>query len=286
MNKKKNNINISIYFIFFIIILVLSKDIKAIIFYSFAVFMHELAHYFVAKKLGYNLNKFYLMPYGVCLNYQENIFSGNDEILIALAGPFFNLLLCIVCLALWWLFPQLYYFLDYFCFANLILGGFNLLPCFPLDGGRVFVNLLSKKIDREKAYKIANSLNIIFSLILVILFLVSIFKEINFTYLLIAIFLFSGLINPNKFSNYKFYSLSVNRKLIYKKGCGVKIFAVSSGMSLFKIMSKFSKYKYNVVYVVFDNGAVKVLSENVIQNLAIRYSPAYNIDEIVSFSKI
>jgi len=267
-------------------VLILLKDIKALLFYGLAVIVHEFSHHFMAKKLGYNLNKFYLMPYGVCLNYQENIFSGNDEFLIAIAGPLSNLLICVLCLAMWWLFPETYYFLDYFCFSNLILGAFNLLPCFPLDGGRILVCVLSKYMDREKAYKIACLMNVIFCSLLLILFFVSMFKNINFTYLITSIFLFSGLLNPSKFSNYKYYSLSINRKLIYQKGCGVKIFAVSSSMSLLKIMTMFSKYRYNIVYVIFESGAVKVLSENLIQNLAIRYSPAYNIDEIVSFSKI
>ena len=117
--------------------------------------MHELAHFFIAKKLGYKLNKLYVMPYGICLNYKENIISNNDEIIIALAGPIINLIFCCVCVALWWLFPETYYYLDYFCFCNLVLAVFNLMPCFPLDGGRVFVAIISKYYDREKVYNIS-----------------------------------------------------------------------------------------------------------------------------------
>lgn len=256
-------------------------SIKNFVIYFVVVLLHEFAHYFVAKRLGYKLGKFYIMPYGVCLNYDENVFAGNDEIYIAITAPLFNYFLCILCVAIWWLFPITYYYLDYFCFCNLILATFNILPCFPLDGGRVAVCLLAKVMDREKAIKITYILNYILSFVLVILFVLSIFKQVNFSYMFVAIFLFSGCINPKKYSQYQYLSLASNKNKMYKKACAVKIFAISSKVMLYKIMAKFSKYKYNVVYVIFPNGAVKVMSENNINNLAIKYSPACSIDDII-----
>lgn len=256
-------------------------SINNFIIYFVVVLLHEFAHYFTAKKLGYKLSNFYIMPYGVCLNYDENIFVGDDEIHIAIIAPLFNYFLCILCVAIWWLFPITYYYLDYFCFCNLILATFNILPCFPLDGGRVAVCLLSKIMDREKAIKITYIINYILSFALVVLFIISIFKQVNFSYIFVAIFLFSGCINPKKYAKYQYLSLASNKNKMYKKASAVKIFAISSSVMLYKIMAKFSKYKYNVVYVIFPNGAVKVMSENNINNLAIKYSPTCSIDDIV-----
>lgn len=272
-----------LFIILAIAILFFDKFLNFVI-YIAVVCLHEFAHYITAKKLGYKLDKFYVMPYGVCLNYDNNVFSGNDELIIALAGPCCNFALCVICVALWWIQPELYYYLDYFCFCNLILGTFNILPCFPLDGGRAMVCFLSRFLDREKCLKITLIFNYVLSIILLLLFITSIFFEINYSYIFIAIFLFSGCINPKKYSNYNYLSLGVNKKKLYKKGCIVKIFAISSGVSLYKIIAKFSRYKFNIVYVIFPSGMVKVLSENNINNLALKHSPNLSIDEIVKIN--
>lgn len=268
-------------FVFLCILIAFYCDIKHFLIYFCVVAIHELSHFVVAKKLGYRLIKFYIMPYGVCLNYNTDIFVGNDEIKIAMAGPLVNLFLCVFCVALWWCFPVTYYYLDYFCFCNLILGLFNALPCFPLDGGRVVTALLSKIYNRQKVEKCTYIVNYIISILLTSLFLISMTKDINFTYLFVAIFLFGGTINPEKYSSYKHISLHANRKNIYKNGVKVKILAVEENLPLFKIISKFSSNKFNVVYVIMKNGSVKLLSEININNLAIKYSPMMSISQIV-----
>ncbi|MBE7075277.1 MAG: hypothetical protein E7376_04795 [Clostridiales bacterium] len=280
MKRKNFKIKFSLLFIILGLGILFFDSILNFIIYFIVVCMHELAHAFIAKKLGYKLGKLYIMPYGVCLNYENNIFGGSDEIYISIAGPLVNVLFCILCVTVWWLFPITYYYLDYFCFCNLLLASFNFLPCFPLDGGRVFVALLSKKIDREKAIKISYLCNYVLCSVLIILFIISLFNQINFTYIFIAIFLFTGTINPKKYSNYDYLSLNVNRNKLFKKGANVKIFAISSQVPIYKILAKFSKFKFNIVYIIFNTGAVKVLSENNINNLALKYSPTLNLEQI------
>lgn len=280
MKKIKLKSIISPLLVLLCIVLLYFGNLKLFLIYSLVVALHELAHYYVSKKLGYKLNNLYIMPYGICLNYKDNVFNGKDETYIALAGPALNFFLCFICLGLWWLFPETYYYLDYFCFCNLTLGAFNLLPCYPLDGGRILIGLLSKKCDREKAYKLSVIINYFVSFLLCIAFLISLFSEINYSYIIFAIFLFGGCINPNKYSSYNYLSLGVNKKSLLKNGTNIKIFAISCNIPLYKIMAKFSKYKFNIVYVVFDSGLVKVLSEININNLAIKYSPTLSVKEI------
>lgn len=268
-------------FVIVIILIINFGNVYQLLIYGVVIAIHEFAHFFVSKKLGYSLNNLYIMPYGICLNYKDNIVSSSDETKIALAGPCVNLALCFICVALWWIFPITYYYLDYFCFCNLVLGIFNLLPCFPLDGGRVLVSQLSKKYDREQVFKFSFILNYIASFTLLILFICSIFNEINYSYIILAIFLFAGCINPNKYSSYRYLSLQCNRDELLKNGASIKLFAVASDVPLYKIISKFSKYKYNIVYIVFSKGAIKVLSESNINALAIKYSPAICLNQIM-----
>lgn len=281
MKINKIKYKFSIFFILLSFAIILFDNVTNFLIYFFVVILHEFAHYFIAKKLGYKLKNFYIMPYGACLNYENNIFIGNDETIIALSGPLLNFFLCILCVALWWIFPLTYYYLDYFCFCNLLLGGFNILPCFPMDGGRVLLNLLSKKYSREKAIKLCIIINYIICCTLIVCFLTSMFSQPNFSFMFIAIFLFSGTINPNKYTNYQYLSLSINREKITKKGVGVKIFAINSNIPFYKIIAKFTKYKFNIVYFILSNGSVKVLSEININNLCLKYNPSLSLDDIL-----
>lgn len=185
-----------LWFVFF-------KNILSFIIFFLVVCAHELGHYFVARKLGYRLNSFYIAPYGVNLNYKEKIFSYKDEILIALAGPIVNIFLSILCVALWWIFPQLYHNFHEFVFESMILALVNLLPCYPLDGGRIFVGILSNNMPRKKAIKIVYSLNYIFSCILFLLFIVTAFINFNPTLCLCASFLLLGVIDSKFESKYQ-----------------------------------------------------------------------------------
>lgn len=281
LKRNKNNVIFNLMFIALILGFLLFDNILHLLFYVLSVVIHEFAHSFVAKKLGYKLDNMYLMPYGVCLNYKCNVFANNDEAYIAIAGPVSNFLVCLLCLSLWWLFPETYYYLDYFCFCNLLLATFNLLPCYPLDGGRIVLCLASRITKREKAYNVVLILNFVFSAILCLLFVKSIFDSVNYSYMFIAIFLFSGTLNNDKLSSYKHYMIDYNKDKLLTKGTNVKILAFSSNTKLFKIMTRFSKYKFNVVYIAFKNGMVKVLSERNIVNLAVRYGSNVAIEEIM-----
>ena len=141
-------------FIIFAFFLIFFGWTRILISYFLVLILHELGHYFMAKFLGYKLNKIVFMPYGVSLNGQGNIFKKRDEILIAMAGPVVNFLLCILTVTLWWLFPVTYYYTDAFVFSNLSLALFNLIPVFPLDGGRVIRNLFYSFLSPPLAQKV------------------------------------------------------------------------------------------------------------------------------------
>lgn len=109
--------------------------------YAVAMFLHEAAHFVVAKKLLYNCTEIRLGAFGAVLYGDFQDLDAVDRIKIALAGPLFNFSMCVVCLALWWSFPDTYYFSHAFFQANASMGCVNLLPCYPLDGGRVFTGV-------------------------------------------------------------------------------------------------------------------------------------------------
>lgn len=242
-------------------IFIILGEALAFFVYFIVVVLHEIAHAVVAQRLGYGLNKIYLLPFGAMLDINQNFVTREDEIKVALAGPSFNFILAFLCLGLWWIFPETYAFTSFFVFCNIITGLVNLLPCYPMDGGRVLVAMLEGKLKREKALKISYIFNYVFSVIFLILFFINLKFEVNISYALMAIFIFFGTIN-NKFSgNYSMIKFNDKTRDIYE----VKSILVKGNTPLYKIFKHFNSKKFNIVYVQLENGQIKMLTENFLQ---------------------
>ncbi len=144
-----------------------------------AISVHELSHGFAAFKMGDPTAKYdgrlslnplkHIDPVGaVCLllfrfgwakpvrinpNYFKNLKRGT--VVTALAGPISNFIMAyigvILAVHVFPLFPNIYFdtFLSYFILINLGLGVFNLIPIPPLDGSKIFLSLLPRKIYYE-----------------------------------------------------------------------------------------------------------------------------------------
>lgn len=154
---------------------------KALVFfcYTLVVILHEFGHFFVAKKLGYKLNLITLMPYGASLSGNENNLKNTHEILIALAGPLVNVLLLLL-----GLFVRNFIFnngiINLFICANLSTIFFNILPIFPLDGGRILLAILSQNSSRQLAKKKVNIIGYIICFVFIAMFVLSYFYSLNY----------------------------------------------------------------------------------------------------------
>ena len=136
---KKFKLGIS--FLLLILICFITGNVELIINYILALTLHELAHLFVAVKSGYSLKLIKLDMFGLSIDLNEMI-DDRDNFKINIAGPVCNLLMVVCCMAFYWLIPTSYFYLNTFCFANLILAIFNLLPVYPLDGGKIFRGII------------------------------------------------------------------------------------------------------------------------------------------------
>ncbi|MDE7395229.1 MAG: site-2 protease family protein, partial [Clostridiales bacterium] len=144
-------------FLFALVMLFFRQGV-ALIGYTVAVVLHEMAHAEVARRRGYALTQVKIMPYGASLTGKFEGAGWKDEVRIAAAGPLMNLILAVLCVALWWLLPVTYFFTETFVIACVCTALSNLLPVFPLDGGRVFLAVMSCRVPRERAYKVVRLL--------------------------------------------------------------------------------------------------------------------------------
>jgi len=128
--------------------------------------LHELGHALTAKRFNFKTRNIMLLPIGGLANMEGLPEKPGQEFLVAIMGPAVNFVISLVLfgfLALTGNFPDEEMgatitgqnFLFQLFAVNIFLALFNLIPAFPMDGGRVLRALLSIKIERAKATRIA-----------------------------------------------------------------------------------------------------------------------------------
>lgn len=272
----KNKIHFSFFLLF--IWFVFTNNIASFITFCMVVLTHEFGHFIVAKKLGYKLDNFVIAPYGVCLNYKEKYFAIKDEILIALAGPLINIILSILCISFWWIFPEFYNFSYNFVFHSLILGLFNLLPCYPLDGGRLFVGITSIYLPRKKAIKATLIINLIIALFLFILFFISCFINFNPSLCLTAIFMIFSILENKNECKYQTRNLFNKKIKNYSKPV---FFVVKEDEILNNLIKHIELNKFTIFIVLFSNNKIKLLDEQAVKTLSLAYPPDKKLREVL-----
>ncbi|OPY37110.1 MAG: Zinc metalloprotease [Methanoregula sp. PtaU1.Bin051] len=162
------------------------------------VLIHELAHSLVARRNGIKINSITLLIFGGVASMDEGTPDPKAELPMALVGPVASLLLGIACSGLVYLSPAiapgppvhglLVFIFGYLGLLNIILFAFNLLPAFPMDGGRVLRAWLAQRMPLPRATKIAADIGKGFAVIFAI---IGIFGY-NPLLLLIAFFIYIG----------------------------------------------------------------------------------------------
>ncbi len=118
------------------------------------VLLHELGHAVVARANGVGVSRITLHPLGGIAALTHMPRDPNKEMAIAIAGPAVNFVLAGLFGAAYFLFPI--ELLRLLVIVNLVLGLFNLLPGFPMDGGRILRAWLDRRRPYDEATRIAS----------------------------------------------------------------------------------------------------------------------------------
>ena len=242
-------------FIVFGIYFALIGKVFSFLVYTLSAVIHEFGHYSQSEKFGYALNKIILMPYGAVIEGDFDKIRYRDEILISLAGPFYNLIIVVFCVALWWVFPEVYPYTDVIVSANLSLLIINLIPCYPLDGGRCLLATLSLFIERKKARKIVKVLGVIFACVILALFIYSLFTTLNITLLFFSLFMYLGVFASGNQSEV----IKIYQNLTYKRPTNpqvVKKVVVGGDVEVRKLYDLINGEYYYEVMVVLEDAKV------------------------------
>lgn len=134
-----------------------------------SILAHEFGHSLTARRYGFETRRITLSAMGGCAEMDGIPKVPAQEALTALAGPGVSFALSFACLLLAFALAPLKHLLPVFtwlCAMNAVLGLFNLLPGFPMDGGRVLRAWLSRKRSRSDATRIAMNVGRVFAVVL------------------------------------------------------------------------------------------------------------------------
>ena len=156
------------------------------------VVLHELGHSLVAMRFGFPIDSITLWIFGGIAQLTDQPEDWKEEFLIAIAGPVVSIALGVLSYAALVVLPQglptVRFVVGYLALMNLVLAAFNLLPGFPMDGGRVLRALLARTRPFASATKTAAEVGKLFAVLLGLLGLL----QFNIILIGIAFFIYVG----------------------------------------------------------------------------------------------
>ncbi len=203
-------IDLKIFIVVLIFLLTRQLEIYCVIM-LFAI-LHELGHLITGIILGFKPRKIELLPVGVsaCFymnlkNYNEKLECANmlalKKVIIAISGPITNFIIALVCgffgISLFNISTE------FIVFSNLLIGFFNLIPIYPLDGGRIVKSIIYIKDGLKSSYKYTYILSNVTIIFLTIVSSIAILYLKNISILIILMYLWFMVIVENKRYNSK-----------------------------------------------------------------------------------
>lgn len=246
---------------------------------------HECAHAFASASLGYKLNKIILMPYGAVIDGDLRKITLKDEIFVAACGPLCNLLTAGFFVALWWLAPTMYAFTDTACYSSFSIALVNLLPAYPLDGGRILKCALASVLLKnqpdegraeKKAERICRAVTLLFASLFLLFFAILCFRgAFNFSMLAFGIFLFVGAFG-NRSAQATYDKMDFSCRNALEKGTEIRRVAVLHTCTVKKALRFLARGSYLVLEVYDENERhLFNLSQNEFSELFLKATSPY-----------
>ena len=230
--------------------------------FLFIVFIHELGHAIAASFLSWRVKRIVLLPFGGMAETDEH---GNrpikEEAIVILAGPlqhFWMMALAFLLYQLSWVPEDLYHqFIEF----NIMVLLFNLLPIWPLDGGKLVYLWRSLQESFPNAHRRTMMISLISLLIFTLLVLI--LQPVNLNMWIIIGFLAFSLYMEWKQSRYVFIRFLLERYYGKKNEFEVlKRIHVSEDESILRVLERFQRgYKHLIIIEKEDHESVQ-LDEN------------------------
>ena len=173
-----------LFIIFIVAFVLIDGSFLSLLTVAFSLW-HEAWHVIVLKAVGGKIKSLNAIGFGIRLS--SGMLGYRQEIAVALAGPLSSLFMFFVFLP----FALKNEYTMFCAFSNFLIFAVNILPVFPLDGGRALYFFMCEKLLLSDASKITKIITVIFLLPLFILSVIILIKTgYNLSLMLICLYLF------------------------------------------------------------------------------------------------
>ncbi len=170
-------------------------SLLAAIFLFACVLIHEIGHSYIAVKNGIKISGITLFLFGGVSEMEDIPRNPRVEMVMAFVGPAISIVLGLIFTAIYFLVPGLRDVNNYqgimvalLAYMNIALGIFNILPAFPMDGGRVLRGFLAEHMPYVRATSIAVSIGKVFAYVLALIGLLT--WPVGLWFIVIALFIY------------------------------------------------------------------------------------------------
>lgn len=203
-------IRIDLKIIIFMVLFILTHQIKIYLIIMFFSIIHEMGHIIMGIIMKMRVDKVELMPLGLSVSFKKDlnyINSENDvleikKICVAVAGPLVSFLLIV----LYTYIKPLYISQLDAIYSNFLILIFNLIPLYPLDGGRIVKGILNIKFGERKSRILINRISNITMICITIMSSIAVYYFKNIAIFLVCIFLWIITLQENKLNIENYFS--------------------------------------------------------------------------------
>lgn len=247
-----------------------------------AILFHEMCHVLAAKAFGMRTTRVSLTPFGG-MAAMDSAPTPATAFFIALSGPLANLLMAQILLLMYNVSPSPV--LSMLIIANLAVGLFNLLPAYPLDGGRMLHVLLTPVLGMERARRFCCATGLLLGGAILVYAVVGAIAThiINISFLLIGSLLMFLSYKQMKTDVYTAMKQSQRkRKRVRTRPIGARQVAASEQAPAMELLHTLKQGQYMTAYVLDDGMNVRgVLDETQILDGIVRFGSTCTLKKIL-----
>ena len=190
---KIKNIYISTFTIAFFFICKFFGALEYVFISYVSLSLHEMFHLLYAVKIKITVKRIVILPFGINIKISEKLTTENEVFLCA-SGPLGSGL--ILCIFLYLKYKGIsFFYIDYIILSNASIFFINIIPVYPLDGGRIMRCILESKIGYYKAVNMSVWISEVFACIICFfVFLSVLFSKCNLSIMVLCCFLIYSLI--------------------------------------------------------------------------------------------
>ena len=210
------SIKIDLRIFLFGILFFLTRQIEIYATIMFFALLHEVGHLCIGLALGFKPKSMQMTPFGFQITFKTYLEDDKQKkgkvsklcikkTVIYLAGPMINIFIVFICL-LWnteLIIPR-----ETIIYSNLLLAIFNLIPIYPLDGGRILKEVIHIFRGRKVAYQKSNLISFITVIVLTVMTSILILYIHNIAFLIILAYLWYLVIKEKK--EYEVYKKAID----------------------------------------------------------------------------